>query len=110
MKWWLKRFYTAGFIYLLLSDLQVDGLCKLLNQNSGTLKSIKFMFCKFSTSSLNAICSSLCFDGLHTRHLQHFSIKTSRFLDNNGSLLPSGLLLFLSSGRYIFISHLLHNN
>nr|GLL33240.1 uncharacterized protein LOC109182724 [Ipomoea trifida] len=92
------------------SEDDVDGLCKLLNQNRGTLKSIKFMFCKFSTSSLNAICSSLCFDGLQTHNVQHFSIKTSRFLDNNGSLLPSGLLLFLSSGRSLSSLSLSDNN
>ncbi|CAH9081067.1 unnamed protein product [Cuscuta europaea] len=78
----------------------VEGLCKLLRQNSGTLKSVSFIYSKFSASSLTAICNSLCFNGLQTHHIQHFTIMASRLLlDNDGSLPPSGLLHFLSSGR-----------
>ncbi|VFQ95879.1 unnamed protein product [Cuscuta campestris] len=82
------------------NEEDVEGLCKLLKQNSGTLKSINFIYSKFSASSLNAICSSLCFNGLQTHDVQQFTIMASRFLSENvGSNLPTGLLLFLSSGR-----------
>ncbi|XP_060177557.1 uncharacterized protein LOC132607553 isoform X1 [Lycium barbarum] len=79
------------------SDEHVEGLCKLINQNYGSLKSIKFMHCKFTMASLNAICDLLCMHCPQAHGLQHFSIKTSSLLETPS--LPAGLIYLLSSGR-----------
>ncbi|KAK4338692.1 hypothetical protein RND71_043179 [Anisodus tanguticus] len=77
---------------------RVEGLCKLINQNYRSLKSIKFIHCKFTMASFNAICDLLCMHCPPQAHeLQHFSIKTSSFLEI--STLPAGLISLLSSGR-----------
>lgn len=81
------------------SDEHVEGLCKLINQNYRSLKSIKFVYCKFTVASLNAICDLLCMHCPQAPEMQHFSIKTSSFLENNVSSLPAGLVSFISSGR-----------
>ncbi|KAK4376209.1 hypothetical protein RND71_006886 [Anisodus tanguticus] len=79
------------------SDEHVEGLCKLINQNYRSLKSIKFMHCKFTMASLSAICDLLCMHCPQAHGLQHFSIKTSSFLEIPS--LPAGLISLLSSGR-----------
>ncbi|KAK4720218.1 hypothetical protein R3W88_018556 [Solanum pinnatisectum] len=81
------------------SDEHVEGLCKLISQNYRSLKSIKFMHCKFTVSSLDAICDLLCMHSPQALGMQHFSIKTSSFLENNFQSLPAGLISLLSSGR-----------
>ncbi|MCD9560685.1 hypothetical protein HAX54_019429 [Datura stramonium] len=81
------------------SDQHVEGLCKLISQNYRSLKSIKFMHCKFTVASLNAICDLLCMHCPQALGMQHFSIKTSSFLENNFPCLPAGLISLLSSGR-----------
>lgn len=81
------------------SDEHVEGLCKLISQNYRSLKSIKFMHCKFTVASLSAICDLLCMHCPQALGMQHFSIKTSSFLENNFSTLPAGLISLLSSGR-----------
>ncbi|XP_015077141.1 uncharacterized protein LOC107021072 [Solanum pennellii] len=81
------------------SYMHVEGLCKLISQNYRSLKSIKFMHCKFTVSSLDAICDLLCMHSPQALGMQHFSIKTSNFLENNFQSLPAGLISLLSSGR-----------
>lgn len=98
LKCWLLDSYTTSFPWF--STLQVEGLCKLINQNYRSLKSIKFMYCKFTVASLNAICDLLCMHCPQAPEMQHFSIKTSSFLENNISSLPAGLVSFISLRRY----------
>ncbi|XP_028065188.1 uncharacterized protein LOC114268248 isoform X1 [Camellia sinensis] len=81
------------------SKKHVEGLCKLLNQNRGTLKSLEFIHCKLSSTFVNTICDSLHVKDLQTHVIEHFSIKTSSFLETNQFSLPIGLASFLSSGR-----------
>lgn len=81
------------------SYMHVEGLCKLISQNYRSLKSIKFMHCKFTVSSLDAICDLLCMHNPQALGMQHFSIKTSNFLENNFQSSPAGLISLLSSGR-----------
>lgn len=80
--------------------LQVDGLCKLLNQNSESLASLEFFHCKLSPAAIDKICGSLLIKGLHIHGIQHFSINTVSLLEKNPVSLPPGLVSFLSSGRY----------
>ncbi|XP_057965670.1 uncharacterized protein LOC131156192 isoform X2 [Malania oleifera] len=82
------------------SDVWVDGLCKLLSQNSETLMTLEFIDCKLSSTFLNAICGSLCMKGVQTPKVQHFSIKSSSFLETNMVSLPIGLESLLS-GRFL---------
>lgn len=91
---------TITLLFLWLSTLQVEGLCKLISQNYRSLKSIKFIHCKFTVASFNAICDVLCMHSPQALIMQHFSIKTSSFLNNNFLSLPAGLISLLSSGRY----------
>ncbi|GFP91072.1 hypothetical protein PHJA_001251200, partial [Phtheirospermum japonicum] len=81
------------------SNDHVEGLCKLLHQNSETLKSVEFIHCKFSPTFIDAICNSLHTKGLQTHGVKHFSIKRSSFLQTDSSPIPVGLLSFLTSGR-----------
>ncbi|XP_059660223.1 uncharacterized protein LOC132306717 isoform X2 [Cornus florida] len=81
------------------SKEHVEGLCELLNQNSESLTSLKFIHCKLSSTFVDAICDSLCIKGLQTHGIQHFSIKTSSFLETNPLSFPVGLASFLASGR-----------
>ncbi|KAI3461017.1 hypothetical protein Pfo_017680 [Paulownia fortunei] len=81
------------------SNDHVEGLCKLLNQNSETLKSIDFIHCKLSPTFINAICDSLRMKGLQAHGVEHFSIKRSSFLQTDSSPIPVGLTSFLTSGR-----------
>ncbi|KAI8523159.1 hypothetical protein RHMOL_Rhmol13G0051900 [Rhododendron molle] len=77
----------------------VEGLCKLLNQNRETLKSLEFVHCKLSSTIVDTICDSLYLKDLHTHTVERFSIKTSSFLETNQFPLPVGLASFLSSAR-----------
>ncbi|KAK9281438.1 hypothetical protein L1049_004340 [Liquidambar formosana] len=81
------------------SKEHVDGLCKLLRQNSETLRSLEFVHCKLSTTFVSEICESLHMTGLQTHRIEHFSVKASRFLETNPISLPVGLVSFLSSRR-----------
>ncbi|CAA0825735.1 RNI-like superfamily protein [Striga hermonthica] len=81
------------------SNDHVEGLCKLLNQNSETLKSIDFIHCKLSPTLINAICDSLHMNGLRSHGIEHFLIKRSSFLQSDSSPVPIGLISFLTSGR-----------
>ncbi|KAK2986373.1 hypothetical protein RJ640_026637 [Escallonia rubra] len=88
---------------------QVEGLCKLLIQNSKTLVSLDFVHCKLTPGFLNSICNSLQMHGI-----QHFSIKMSSLLETCSVSLPVGLEYFLSSGRSLTslsfgYNHLCHN-
>ncbi|KAL2556891.1 RNI-like superfamily protein [Forsythia ovata] len=78
----------------------VEGLCKLVNQNSETLKSVEFTHCKFYPTFMDAICDSLHVKGHKTHGIEHFSIKRSSFLQTDTSTsLPVGLTSILKSGR-----------
>jgi hypothetical protein len=75
-----------------------------LIQNSETLTSLEFIYCKLSPTFVSAICGSLNVVNTHTHGIQHFSINTSSFLEINPVSLPPGFVSFLSSGRYIHSS------
>ncbi|XP_050206726.1 uncharacterized protein LOC126656254 isoform X2 [Mercurialis annua] len=81
------------------SEEHVDGLCKLLVQNSETLTSLEFIHCKLSSTSIDAICRSLEIKNRQTHGIQNLSIRTSVFLEANLMSLPPSLVSFLSSGR-----------
>ncbi|KAL1550087.1 hypothetical protein AAHA92_18100 [Salvia divinorum] len=81
------------------SNDHVEGLCKLLNQSTGTLKSIELIHCKLSPDFINAISDSLHKTGLQVHGVEHFSIKRSSFLQADSSPIPTGLASFLTSGR-----------
>ncbi|KAE7997929.1 hypothetical protein FH972_002517 [Carpinus fangiana] len=84
---------------LIRSKEHINGICKLLNQNSETLTSLEFIDCKLSSDSLNEIFDSLLLKSTLTHGIQNFSINTSSFLENRLVSLPVGLESFLSSGR-----------
>ncbi|KAK9087637.1 hypothetical protein Syun_030031 [Stephania yunnanensis] len=81
------------------SKEHTNGACKLLLQNNETLCSIEFIYCKFSSDTLNAICSSFYPEGILQHGLQYFSIKASIILENDLVPVPSRFLSLLSSGR-----------
>lgn len=95
---------------ILYAFLQIDGLCKLLNQNSESLTSLEFIHCKLSSDSINAICSSLPTKNVQTHGIKNFSINTSNFLETNPVSLPLGLVSFLTSGRYVYFSNIRHHS
>ncbi|OVA02234.1 Leucine-rich repeat [Macleaya cordata] len=80
------------------SEEHVNGTCKFLKQNSETLSSLEFIYCKLSSTAINAISNSLYVNGIQTHGIQYFSIKASSILESNPVSLPPGLLTFLSSG------------
>ncbi|ONH93047.1 hypothetical protein PRUPE_8G209500 [Prunus persica] len=92
------------------SKEHIDGLCKLLNQNSESLTSLEFIHCKLSSDSINAICSSLPTKNVQTHGIKNFSINTSNFLETNPVSLPLGLVSFLSSGRSLYSLKLSDNH
>uniref|UniRef100_A0A7N0ZZN6 Uncharacterized protein n=1 Tax=Kalanchoe fedtschenkoi TaxID=63787 RepID=A0A7N0ZZN6_KALFE len=75
------------------TDEEVDALCKLLQQNIKSLKSLKFIDCTLSSSDLERICQSLCTKELGTHLLQHLFVMNSRLPD------PDGIESFLLLGR-----------
>lgn len=81
------------------SNDHVEGLCKLLNQSTETLKSVEFIHCKLSPDFVNAICDSLHVKGLQAHGVEHFSIKRSSLLQVDSCPIPVGLTSFLTSGR-----------
>lgn len=86
----------------------VEGLCKLINQNSETLKSVEFTHCKFYPTFMDAICDSLHVKGHKTHGIEHFSIKRSSFLRTD-TFLPVGLTSILKSGRSLYSLSLCDN-
>lgn len=83
----------------ILSGRQVDGVCKLINQNRVTLVSIELVYCKLSSLDMDMICSSVYSKELRSHGIHYFSIKSSVIFGSNSSSIPSGLSFFLSSGR-----------
>ncbi|MED6132990.1 hypothetical protein PIB30_024067 [Stylosanthes scabra] len=81
------------------SKEQIDGLSKLLAQNSKTLMSLEFVHCTISADFINGVCGSLVMESVQIHGIQNFSIIASNFLEPWASSLPSGLVSFLSSGR-----------
>ncbi|KAF5732608.1 hypothetical protein HS088_TW17G00138 [Tripterygium wilfordii] len=81
------------------SKEHIDGLCKLLIQNSATLTTLEFIHCSLSSAFVNAIFSSLHRRSGQAQGIQDLSIKTSNFLEPSLVSLPLALATFLSSGR-----------
>lgn len=73
------------------SKEQVNGVCKLLDQNKDTLSTLEFLHCKLPASLVTAICDSLYIKGFETDVIKSFSIKRSSFLDSSYFPLPLGL-------------------
>lgn len=98
----------AGSIKCLMpfTFLQITGVCKLLNQNSESLKTLEFIHCILSSASITEICSSLSPKSLQAHGIKHFSINTTKFLETNPSSVPVELVSFLSSGRCVYFSNL----
>lgn len=83
---------------------QIDGLCKLLAQHCRMLTSLEFVHCTLSTDFINAIFGSLVIERVQKHGIQHLSIIATSFLEPCTVSLPSGLVSFLSSGRYMGVN------
>ncbi|XP_031484089.1 uncharacterized protein LOC116253424 isoform X2 [Nymphaea colorata] len=79
------------------SKSQVDGICKILNQNKETLISLEFLHCKLSMDVLSDICGSLYTESAHS--IMCLSIKSSGILFDQVCHSPTGFLSFLASRR-----------
>ncbi|KNA13980.1 hypothetical protein SOVF_111630 [Spinacia oleracea] len=79
------------------SDIHIDGLCMILNQNRETITSLEFVNCKLSLVDLEAICSTLVIEGAQAHAVKHFSVKASKLLEANPASFPPKLISFLSS-------------
>ncbi|EPS66692.1 hypothetical protein M569_08084, partial [Genlisea aurea] len=79
----------------------IEGLCKLLKQNSDTLKSLHLIHCKLSPTLIDAICDSMQMKGLQVHGIEHFAIKRSSFFQTDSSPVPSGFATFLTSARHL---------
>ncbi|XP_050363520.1 uncharacterized protein LOC126782339 [Argentina anserina] len=88
----------------------INGVCKLLNQNSETLTSLEFIHCTLSSASITEICTSLSPRSLQAHGIKHFSISTTRFLEANPSSVHIELVSFLSSGRSLYCLKLSDNH
>ncbi|KAF3793524.1 hypothetical protein EJ110_NYTH03712 [Nymphaea thermarum] len=76
---------------------QIDGVCKILNQNKETLISLEFLHCKLSMDLLNDICGSLYTESAHS--IMCLSIKSSSILFDQVRHSANGFLSFLASRR-----------
>lgn len=92
------------------SKEHIDGLCKLLSQNSESLTSLELIHCKLSSASIDEICCSLSRKSVQTHGIKSFSISTSNFLETNPLFLPLGLVSFLSLGRSLYSLKLSDNH
>lgn len=88
---------------------QVNGLCKLLNQNRETLTCLELIHCKLSSTSVNSVCNALIHNR-KTHGILQFSINASYFDETDPVALPSGLVSFLSSGRHLYSIKLCEND
>ncbi|KAL9235681.1 hypothetical protein vseg_010422 [Gypsophila vaccaria] len=79
------------------SQMHVEGLCMILNQNKETLESLEFTNCRVSSSFVEEICQSFCVKGTEMHGIKHFAVKSSKFLEANPTCLPPKLLTFISS-------------
>ncbi|KAK9733850.1 hypothetical protein RND81_04G096700 [Saponaria officinalis] len=79
------------------SQMHVDGVCMILNQNKDTLQSLELTNCKMSSSFVEAIYQSLCVKDTKTHGVKHFAVKSSKFLEANPTSLPPKLLTFMTS-------------
>ncbi|XP_042433113.1 uncharacterized protein LOC122019708 isoform X2 [Zingiber officinale] len=82
-----------------ISKTQVDGLLMLLKQHRHTLRSLEFIFCHIPSAIFEQFFGCMHIDGSETHGIHDLYIKSSRVFDNKSSLVPSGLLPFLVSGR-----------
>ncbi|KAL9257812.1 NLRC3-like protein, partial [Drosera capensis] len=86
-------------LWRILNQVQVDGLCRILDQNRNTLTSIELVNCNLSFPSINAICGSLCKGNLP--RVKHFALKRTKLTNGNSFSLPPNLVLLLS-GRSLY--------
>ncbi|XP_004493854.1 uncharacterized protein [Cicer arietinum] len=77
---------------------QVDGLCKLITQHSGTLTSLEFIHCTVYTDFINAILDAVDIKGVQKHGIQHLSIVSSS-LEQGRCSFSDGLVSFVSSAR-----------
>lgn len=89
----------------LTSETHVNGLCMLLNQNRETLVSLELIHCRLSSTNMDEICSSVYQDGTQTHGIQSFCVNSSSILESKSPSLSTGLLSFLSSGRFLHELH-----
>lgn len=99
---WVNCLLVVLVLIISCTNSQIDGLCKLLTQHGKTLSSLEFVHCTLSLDIVNAICGSIILNGEQGHGIQHFSINASSFRESGTDSLPSRLVSFLSSGRYIF--------
>lgn len=86
-------------LWRILNQVQVDGLCRILEQNRNTLTSIELVNCYLSFPSINAICGSLCKG--NRPMAKHFALKRTKLTNGNSFSLPPNLVLLLS-GRSLY--------
>ncbi|XP_057549139.1 uncharacterized protein LOC130827435 isoform X2 [Amaranthus tricolor] len=79
------------------SDMHLDGLRMILNQNRETITSLEFVNCKISLAFLETICCTLAMEGKQMHGVKHFAVKASKFSEANLDSLPPQLISFLSS-------------
>ncbi|GMH30919.1 hypothetical protein Nepgr_032762 [Nepenthes gracilis] len=78
------------------NEMQVDGLCRILVQNSETLTSLELANCKLSSPFIDAICGSLFRKATQAFGVMHFAVKASKLADENLTFFSDMLALFLS--------------
>ncbi|CAK7349471.1 unnamed protein product [Dovyalis caffra] len=88
---------------LCVAETCVDGLCKLLIQNSETLTSLELNYCKLSSTFVSAICASLNIVNTHTHGIRSLcSLKLhDNHLDRNFAWKLFSILLDASSNLSI---------
>lgn len=79
------------------SKMHVDGLCRILKQNSRTITSLEFINCKISLASFEAICDSLNLESAPMHGVKHFAVRGSKLSEASPVSLPPKLVSFLSS-------------
>lgn len=85
------------FLRRISSNMHLDGICLILNQNRETLKFLEFVNCKLSLAFLEAICCAFVMEDTQAHGVKHFSVKASKLLEANPASLPPKLISFLSS-------------
>ncbi|KAL2945477.1 Protein phosphatase 1 regulatory subunit 37-like protein [Bienertia sinuspersici] len=79
------------------TDMHLDGLRMILNQNRESITSLEFVNCKISLASLEAIFDTIHTEATKAHGVKHFSVKASRLSEANSDSLPPKLISFLSS-------------
>uniref|UniRef100_J3NCA6 Uncharacterized protein n=1 Tax=Oryza brachyantha TaxID=4533 RepID=J3NCA6_ORYBR len=81
------------------SELEVNGVCMLLDCHAETLLSLEFIHCQLCPAAMDKICNSVLQKGSVNHGIQNFSIKSSRICESNPLNISAGLLDFLSMGK-----------